>query len=182
MISKFNNLPLCTSILEITNYDKNCICHYICRDNLNIIYTGHINGELEPCGCSPKTDFGGFARLSGYLIEHRKELSPYILVDAGNFTQEDSPQGRLKAETALKSFSIIKYDAVALMKNETAFTDDFISPFIGMWAANILLTIAGIIITIKTNRETVTIQFTFIKRFIPERFKSNYENSLDENS
>ncbi len=58
---------------------------------------------------------------------------------------------------------------------------DFISPFIGMWAANILLTIAGIIITVKTNRETVTIQFTFIKRLIPRRFKSNYEISLDEN-
>jgi hypothetical protein len=98
--------------------------------DLNIVYTGHMNGELEPCGCSPKTDFGGLARLSGYLIEHGKEFSPYILVDAGNFTQKDSPQGRLKAETALKSFSIIEYDAVALMKNETAFTDDFISPFI----------------------------------------------------
>ncbi len=116
------NLVLLFNLFPMLSYGQG--------DNLNIIYTGHMNGELEPCGCSPKTDFGGFARLSGYLIEHRNEFTPYILVDAGNFTGEDSPQGRLKAETALKSFSIIKYDAVALMKNETAFTDDFISPFI----------------------------------------------------
>lgn len=95
---------------------------------LSIIYTGSINGELEPCGCSPKTDFGGLARLSGYLAAHSNELSPYIIVDAGNFTDKDTPQGRLKAAAILKSYNIIKYDAVAFMKNENAFSDDFLLP------------------------------------------------------
>jgi hypothetical protein len=94
---------------------------------LNIIYTGSMNGELESCGCSPKTDFGGVARLSGYLAAHKKELTPYILIDAGNFTAEDTPQGRLKAEAMLKSFGIMKYDAVAFLKNEKAFDHDFFS-------------------------------------------------------
>ena len=39
---------------------------------LNIIYTGSLEGELEPCGCSPKGNFGGLARLSGYIGEHDK--------------------------------------------------------------------------------------------------------------
>lgn len=77
---------------------------------LNIVYTGGVNGELEPCGCSPKTDFGGVARRAGYLAEHRKMRSPYILIDAGNFLDKDTPQGRLKAEAMLKVFSIMKYD------------------------------------------------------------------------
>lgn len=47
----------------------------------------------------------------------------------------------------------------------------FFSPIIGMWAANILLGFLGIILTIKTNRETVTIKFTFFKRLIPKRFR-----------
>jgi lipopolysaccharide export system permease protein len=47
----------------------------------------------------------------------------------------------------------------------------FFSPFTGMWAANILLGVAGIILTIKTNRETVTINFSFLKKFIPKRFR-----------
>lgn len=93
---------------------------------LNIIYTGGINGELEPCGCSPKTDFGGLARLSGHLASHEDELSPYLLVDAGNFTGSDTPQGRLKAEAVLRAYNIMKYDAVAFMNNEKGFPHDFL--------------------------------------------------------
>jgi lipopolysaccharide export system permease protein len=51
----------------------------------------------------------------------------------------------------------------------------FFSPFIGMWAANILLGFLGIILTIKTNRETVTIRLTFLKKLIPKRFRINQE-------
>jgi lipopolysaccharide export system permease protein len=55
----------------------------------------------------------------------------------------------------------------------------FFSPFIGMWAANILLGFLGILLTIKTNRETVTIKFTFLKKLIPKRMRFNQET--DEN-
>jgi lipopolysaccharide export system permease protein len=47
----------------------------------------------------------------------------------------------------------------------------FFSPFIGMWAANFLLGFLGILLTFKTNRESVTITFNFIKKLIPKRFK-----------
>jgi hypothetical protein len=97
---------------------------------LNLIYSGSINGELEPCGCSPKTDFGGLARLAGFLREHGDSLSPYILIDAGNFSAKDTPQGRLKFDAILKSFGIAKYDAVAFLSNEQAYPDDFLNPLI----------------------------------------------------
>jgi lipopolysaccharide export system permease protein len=47
----------------------------------------------------------------------------------------------------------------------------FFSPFIGMWAANFLLGFLGIVLTIKTNRETITIKFDFLKKLMPKRFK-----------
>lgn len=100
------------------------------EQTLTIIYTGSMKGELEPCGCSPKTDFGGLARLSGYLSEHAEELSPYILLDAGNFTSKDTPQGRLKAEAMLRSFSEMKYDTVVFGENEKAFPRDFLYPLV----------------------------------------------------
>ncbi|MCU0406611.1 MAG: LptF/LptG family permease [Ignavibacteriaceae bacterium] len=56
---------------------------------------------------------------------------------------------------------------------------DFFSPFIGMWAANFVLGFLGIILTIKTNRETVTISFNFFKKLVPKRFKLQQET--DEN-
>jgi len=55
----------------------------------------------------------------------------------------------------------------------------FFSPFIGMWAANILLGLLGIILTIKTNRETVTLRFTLLKKLIPKRLRITQET--DEN-
>lgn len=94
---------------------------------LNVLYTGGVASELEPCGCSPKTDFGGVARRTSYLAEHRKMLSPYILIDAGNFLDKNTPQGRLKAEAMLKAFSIMKYDAVAFLKMEKEFPYSFFS-------------------------------------------------------
>jgi hypothetical protein len=97
---------------------------------LNIIYTGALQGELEPCGCSPQSDFGGLARFSGFLNDHRDSLSPYILIDAGNFLAEESPQGRLKADAMIRSFGVLKYDAVALLPNEDAVKDDFVIPLL----------------------------------------------------
>ena len=47
----------------------------------------------------------------------------------------------------------------------------FFSPFIGMWAANILLGISGIILIIVTNKETKTLTFNFLKILIPKRFR-----------
>lgn len=103
---------------------------YAGESTVNIIYTGSINGELEPCGCSPKTDFGGLARLSGHLSALRNEVAPYILIDAGNFTAKDTPQGRLKAEAVVKSYNIMKYDAVAFVSNEKGFSPEFLVPLI----------------------------------------------------
>lgn len=55
----------------------------------------------------------------------------------------------------------------------------FFSPFIGMWAANFLLGFLGIVLTVKTNRETVTIKFTLLKKLIPKRLRQMQES--DEN-
>jgi len=57
----------------------------------------------------------------------------------------------------------------------------FFSPFIGMWAANIVLGVTGIILTIKTNKEAKTITFNFIKKLIPKRFRQK-DIAADENN
>ena len=57
----------------------------------------------------------------------------------------------------------------------------FFSPFIGMWAANIVLGIVGIILTIKTNKEAKTITFNFFKKLIPKRFRQK-DIAADENN
>ncbi|MBI2399480.1 MAG: hypothetical protein HYV23_00175 [Deltaproteobacteria bacterium] len=94
---------------------------------LNVIYTGAIKGELEPCGCSPETQSGGLARLSGYISANKKALSPYVLVDAGNAFAEATAQGRLKSEAIIRSFALMGYDAAAVNVNRAAVDGGFIS-------------------------------------------------------
>lgn len=94
---------------------------------LNILYTGAMRGELEPCGCSPETQSGGLARLSGYISANRASLVPYVLVDAGNSFEGDKPQARLKSEALVRSFAVIGYDAAALHISKTDIDDEFIA-------------------------------------------------------
>lgn len=84
-----------------------------------ILYTGAINGELEPCGCSPETQSGGLARLSGYVKRNIDALKPVLIVDAGNSLAPDTAQGRLKSEALTKSLSAIGFDAAAFYSATT---------------------------------------------------------------
>ncbi len=52
-----------------------------------------------------------------------------------------------------------------------------VSPFWGIWSANFLLTIVGILITIKSAREKVTISFDFLMKYIPKSWRSNEEEN-----
>lgn len=55
-----------------------------------------------------------------------------------------------------------------------------LSPFWGMWSANIVLGILGILLTMKSAREKITLNFEFIMKFIPKSWKAPEET--DENS
>ncbi len=90
-------------------------------------------------------------------------------------------RGGFGVAASISLFFFLLYWAF-LIGGEKLSERDIISPFIGMWAANILLTILGIMLTVKTNKETVTIHFTFLKKLIPRKLRINYNIKLDENS
>lgn len=58
----------------------------------------------------------------------------------------------------------------------------FFSPFIGMWAANFVLGIVGILLTIKTNKEAKTLTFNFFKKLVPKRFRQQEIDFENENN
>ena len=88
-------------------------------------------------------------------------------------------KGGFGVAASISLFFFLLYWAF-LIGGEKLSERDFISPFIGMWAANILLTIFGVILIIKTNKETVTIQFSFLKKLIPKKFRIDYTDKIDE--
>jgi lipopolysaccharide export system permease protein len=52
-----------------------------------------------------------------------------------------------------------------------------LSPFLGMWSANIVLAILGIFLTLKAARETITINFSFIQKIIPKNWRMPQEEN-----
>lgn len=97
---------------------------------VDIIYTGALHGELEPCGCSPRNQSGGLTRLAAFVSSRKTGLSPYLLIDAGNSMAADTAQGRLKVEAMLGAFNIIGYDAVAFLGNDVSLPKAFLTPLI----------------------------------------------------
>lgn len=55
-----------------------------------------------------------------------------------------------------------------------------LSPFLGIWGANIVLGILGVLLIVKSAREKITLNFDFILKYIPKSWKSPEE--ADENS
>lgn len=55
-----------------------------------------------------------------------------------------------------------------------------LSPFWGIWSANILLGILGVILTIKSARERIELKFDFINKVLPKSWKYNPDEN--ENS
>jgi lipopolysaccharide export system permease protein len=56
----------------------------------------------------------------------------------------------------------------------------FLSPFLGMWAANILLGVIGALLTYKTVKETVTLDFSFVRKFLPKQWREIQEHEEEE--
>lgn len=98
-------------------------------DSLTIIYSGNLDGELEPCGCSAEGNFGGIKRRATLLAQLRKETPSLVLVSAGGLLSTDGPGDRLKGEYILKGFATLNYDAVGVQWRDLAYSPEFASAF-----------------------------------------------------
>jgi lipopolysaccharide export system permease protein len=52
---------------------------------------------------------------------------------------------------------------------------DILSPFLGMWMANILIGLVGVYLTVRTAKETLVINWNFFTRFVPKKWRSTTE-------
>ncbi len=53
----------------------------------------------------------------------------------------------------------------------------FFHPFWGMWSANILLGAIGIFLAFRTNKESVVIDFSFLRKLVPKQWRNTEEIS-----
>ena len=103
---------------------------------ITIIYSGNLNGELEPCGCAEESNQGGIKRRASMLKQLRVEKPGLFLISSGGLLTSDNPQDRLTGEYILKGLATMAYDSIGLQWSDLAFGPDFIAEVKLPWVAS----------------------------------------------
>jgi lipopolysaccharide export system permease protein len=82
------------------------------------------------------------------------------------------------AATLSLGFFILYY--ACLIGGEKLADRDIVSPFVGMWSANIIVGLMGIYLTIRIARETVIINWSAWRRFLPRRMRLVLRSDVTE--
>ncbi len=110
--------------------------HAAGKNGITLIYTGNLDGELEPCGCSLEGDFGGIRRQATMIDRLRKEKPGLFLISSGGFLRSESVHDRLTGEYILKGIKALNYDAIGVQWTDLAYGTDFIKNDTLPWVAS----------------------------------------------
>lgn len=103
---------------------------------LTLIYSGNLDGELEPCGCSPEGDSGGIRRRATKLAELRQDNPRLILLSSGGLINNTSPNDRITADYIFKGFATLGFDAIGVQWRDLAFGLDAVTKRSLPWVAS----------------------------------------------
>ncbi|MBU1147999.1 MAG: hypothetical protein KKD11_06560 [Candidatus Omnitrophica bacterium] len=97
---------------------------------LTIVFTGDMRGELENCHC-PKDDFGGLNRRYEYLSEVRKKVDDVLLLDVGDvlplltadLKKEDVARN---ASISFEAMRLMQYDVMNIGESDLVLGESFL--------------------------------------------------------
>lgn len=120
---------------------SSCLAGAKLSKHLEIVYSGNLNGELEPCGCSETGDLGGLKRRATVIAELRKQNPELLLLSSGGILGGFPADNIIKQTFILKGFQKLSYDAIGLQWNDLNYGETFIQKNQLPWiASNYLLT------------------------------------------
>ena len=109
-------------------------------------------------------------QINQFLVEINKKYSlPFaclVFVFIGAPIGIMARRGTFSVAAAL-SFSFFLLYWAGLIGGEKLGDRGYVAPWIGMWGANIILGVIGILITLRMGRETTTIDWHALRRFVP---------------
>ena len=88
-----------------------------------LVISGEMDGYLEPCGCT-QGQLGGLIRRADFVDRLRTQNWPVALIDLGGLIKDPAAarggfeQAKIKFGIALKAYSTLKYDAIALSADD----------------------------------------------------------------
>ncbi|RLA33934.1 MAG: hypothetical protein DRR03_07145 [Gammaproteobacteria bacterium] len=94
---------------------------------LTLIYSGNLDGELEPCGCTAETDYGGLSRRATYLDGLRADGADPVVITTGGLLTADIGADRIKARFILTGLEALDYDAVGVQWSDLVYGRDFLT-------------------------------------------------------
>ena len=120
--------------------------------------------------------------INNYWVEiHKKYSIPavcivFVLIGASLGTM--TRKGGFGVAAGISMLFFLIYWAF-LIGGEKFADRGLLSPFWGMWSANILLGVLGIILVIKTSKERISINFDWFNKLIPKQFRIKQETDAD---
>lgn len=85
------------------------------QPQLAIVFTGEMDGYLEPCGCAGlDNQKGGLKRRLTFIQQLEKDGWPVVALDMGGHIRRFGPQADMKYRFAMKSLTTIGYEAIGL--------------------------------------------------------------------
>ncbi|MAT38451.1 MAG: permease [Ectothiorhodospiraceae bacterium] len=120
-------------------------------------------------------------QINKYLVEIYKKYSiPFACIV---FTLVGVPLGMMARRGGFGvgaglSLGFFLFYWACLIGGEKLADRGVLSPLWGMWAANVVLGVLGIIITIRTARETMVIDWSKFSRLLPRRYRAKQPQSV----
>jgi len=99
-----------------------------------LVYSGNLNGELEPCGCTLEGDFGGIKRQASMIDQLRQKNPDLMFVSSGGLLIAEMPSDRIRSDYILRGMKLLNYDVIGVQAQDLAFGTEFLThhqlPFI----------------------------------------------------
>ena len=108
----------------------------VARPQVEILYSGDLTGELEPCGCSETGNLGGLKRRATVIARIREKNPDTFVISSGGLFAGYSASERITAEYILKGMALLNYDAIGLQKRDLSFGRDFLDHADLPWVAS----------------------------------------------
>ncbi|HFE38601.1 MAG TPA: hypothetical protein ENK06_09345 [Gammaproteobacteria bacterium] len=99
---------------------------YSSSENITLVYTGNLDGELEPCGCSEGGNKGGLKRRAQALDDLRKDDPDLYLISTGGLLISEVAQDKLKSQFILSGMEMLAYDAIGVQWKDLSYGEKFL--------------------------------------------------------